>query len=301
MSKLVERFEVDPTTAVPLWRIASYQTAQVGDRVYLFKQGVDPRGIFGVGEIIDSPKLRMDPTDIDEGQRYRVKIRFNCLVDPAQKFLLDYQVIRDILPETLVTAQASGTRVPEDVASELERRLSPLLNVLPPIASEQADDLSFDPDSIYDERERALRAIRLRRGQPAFRAALLDAYGRRCAITACSVVDVLEAAHITPYLGNLTNHLSNGLLLRTDLHTLFDCYLLAIEPKTRTVILAETLKDSSYVKIAGRVLRLPKDATSEPSERNLEKRYGIFMTMHEPTRKVSASFQLAERTDVEVG
>src|SRR3954451_7820561 len=49
---------------------------------------------------------------------------------------------------------------------ELERLLSPLIAVSPPIGSEQADDPGFDPDSVDDERERAIRAIRLRRGQP---------------------------------------------------------------------------------------------------------------------------------------
>jgi hypothetical protein len=197
------------------------------------------------------------------------------------EFLLDYQTILDIVPDTLITAQASGNGVPEDVASELERHLSPLLADLPPICSEQADDPDFDPDSIHDERERAIRAIRVRRGQPAFRAALLEAYERRCTITGCAVEDVLEAAHITPYLGSLTNHVSNGLLLRTDLHTLFDCGLLAIEPKTRTVVIANALKGSSYAKIAGKVIRPPKNAASGPSTRNLEKRYRIFEVMQE--------------------
>ena len=112
------------------------------------------------------------------------------------------------------------------------------------------------------------RAIRLRRGQPAFRAALFEAYGRRCVITECAVEDVPEAAHITPYLGSLTNHVSNGLLLWTDLHTLFDCGLLAIEPTTRTIVIANSLKASTYAKIAGKKLRPPKDAASGPSRPN---------------------------------
>ena len=186
-------------------------------------------------------------------------------------------MIQDIVPETLITAQASGNGVPDDVASKLEKRLA----VLPPINSEQADDPGFDPDSVHDERERAIRSIRLRRGRPAFRAALLEAYGRRCAVTGCAVEDVLEAAHITPYFGNLTNHVSNGLLLRTDLHTLFDCGLLAIKPTTRIVAIANALKGSSYAKLAGKVLRPPKDAASGPSKRNLEKRYSIFEAIHE--------------------
>lgn len=276
LSDLVQRFMADPASATPFWRIASHRAAQVGDRIFLFKQGSDPRGIFGVGEIIERPCLRTEPTDIDEKPRYRAKILFNRLVDPSQEFLLDYQHIQNLVPESLVNANASGNSVPEDVVSELERRLSLFDTDLPPIDSRQADDPGIDPDSIHDERERALRAIRVRRGQPAFRAALLEAYGRRCAITECAVEAVLEAAHITPYLGELTNHVSNGLLLRTDLHTLFDCYLLAIEPKTRKVVIANELKGSAYTKICGKVVRLPENAASGPSKRNLEKRYRQF-------------------------
>lgn len=79
-----------------------------------------------------------------------------------------------------------------------------------------------------DERHRALRAVVGRQGQPRFRAALLYAYGRTCAITGCTASPVLEAAHIDPYLGEHTQHVTDGLLLRSDVHTLFDLYLIAI-------------------------------------------------------------------------
>jgi hypothetical protein len=90
------------------------------------------------------------------------------------------------------------------------------------------------------------------------------------------VEDVLEAAHIMPYRGKQTSHVSNGLLLRADLHTLFDCGLLTIEPRARTVVIAEALKSSSYAKLAGKPLRPPKDVASGPSTRNLEKRFALF-------------------------
>jgi len=163
--------------------------------------------------------------------------------------------------------------VPQDVVQELEKRLATVLSAT---GSELADDPGFDPDSVEDERERAIRAIRMRRGQPAFREALLEAYARRCAITGCAIEDVLEAAHITSYRGSLTNHVSNGLLLRSDLHTLFDCGLLAIEPASRTVVIAEALKASSYAKLAGKMLRRPQEDASAPSRRNLEKRSHLF-------------------------
>jgi putative restriction endonuclease len=98
-----------------------------------------------------------------------------------------------------------------------------------------------------------------------------------------------EAAHITPYLGGLTNHVSNGLLLRADLLTLFDCGLLAVEPKTRTVVVAEALKASAYAKLSGKVLRPTKEAACAPSRRNLEKRYGLFEAMNKRSQTASKS------------
>lgn len=270
LTELVQRFKADPDTTT-LWRIVAHRAAKVGDRVYLFKQGVGPRGIFGVGTIADEPGIQGYPNDIDKAPTSRARIKFDRLVDPSHEFLLEYDLIKDFVDETLIAAQASGTSVADDVAVELEKRL-----FLRPLGDEEADDVGFDPDKIKDQRERALRAIRVRRGQPAFRAALLEAYGGRCSISGCSVKDVLEAAHITSYLGDLTNDVSNGLLLRSDLHTLFDCYLLAIEPETRKVVIAEALKSSTYAQLAGKELRRPNRETKGPSKRNLEIRFGLF-------------------------
>jgi len=57
----------------------------------------------------------------------------------------------------------------------------------------------------------------------------MNAYERRCAITGCTIDHVLEAAHISPYLGEHTNHVTNGLLLRADIHTLFDRGLIKVD------------------------------------------------------------------------
>ncbi len=86
-------------------------------------------------------------------------------------------------------------------------------------------------NSDEDTREISLRAIRLRRGQQEFRKKMLSRYNNACVITGCKITDILEAAHIRPHRGNNDNHPSNGLLLRADLHTLFDLYLVAIEPE----------------------------------------------------------------------
>jgi predicted restriction endonuclease len=169
--------------------------------------------------------------------------------------------------------------VPDNVAAELERRLFSILSADPPINSEEADDPNICLDNLADDRQRAIRAILIRRGQPAFRRALLEAYGGRCVITGCAIEDVLEAAHIAPYRGSLTNHVSNGLLLRADLHTLFDCGLLSVEPTSRTVVIGDALKASSYVKIAGKRIRPPNNSAHGPCRRHLEKNHTMFKAL----------------------
>lgn len=59
-------------------------------------------------------------------------------------------------------------------------------------------------------------------GQGAFRVLVTDAYQKRCAITGEKTLPVLQAAHIKPYASGGEHLVTNGLLLRSDLHTLFD-------------------------------------------------------------------------------
>ena len=61
-----------------------------------------------------------------------------------------------------------------------------------------------------------------RLGQGAFRIAVTDAYQRRCAITGEKTLPVLEAAHIIPFADNGPHLVNNGILLKSDFHTLFD-------------------------------------------------------------------------------
>jgi putative restriction endonuclease len=64
--------------------------------------------------------------------------------------------------------------------------------------------------------------INPRLGQGGFRVMVMDEYARRCAITGEKTLPVLEAAHIKPYAENGPHQVSNGILMRSDLHTLFD-------------------------------------------------------------------------------
>jgi putative restriction endonuclease len=134
----------------------------------------------------------------------------------------------------------------------------------------ELDDLGeFDPESSEDARLRTWGAIVRRQGQKKFRLELIEAYEGGCAITRCSVLDLLEAAHITPYQGIHTNHISNGLLLRTDLHTLFDLGMIAFDEELRVVILNEMLRSTEYGKLEGKPIFLPSDVLLHPSSKSV--------------------------------
>lgn len=109
-----------------------------------------------------------------------------------------------------------------------------------------------------DSREFIQTAIKLRRGQSAFRQRVLRQHGGKCLITGCNVKDVLEAAHIKSYRGPRDHNIKNALLLRADLHTLFDLNLVAVNPQTLRVHIHPSLKDSNYAEFHGAPLRVPQ-------------------------------------------
>ena len=132
----------------------------------------------------------------------------------------------------------------------------------------------FDPATILDGRAKTLAEVARRQGQRTFRSKLLKAYAGQCAFVGTAVTDVLEAAHITPYRGKEFNHVQNGLLLRADIHTLFDLKLLKIEPRSMTIVVSPALQSTEYAKLHGQKVRLPAERDSRPSEPALKEHFG---------------------------
>lgn len=126
-----------------------------------------------------------------------------------------------------------------------------------------------------DERALIFKAIMQRRGQQKFRDAIRAAYGDKCMITGCEVLEVLEAAHINPYRGEKDNHVSNGLLLRSDIHTLFDLDLIGIEPDKHIIHLSKNLHRGEYQELSGNKLRL--NLESKISKVALDARWRLFL------------------------
>lgn len=133
----------------------------------------------------------------------------------------------------------------------------------------------FNPKGQDDGRARVLREVVQRRGQQKFRQSLIAAYGGCCAITGCPVTALLEAAHITPYLGPNTNSITNGLLLRADLHTLWDLGLIAVDPSTQMVWVSPNLNDPTYQVLSGTVLVQPAHPNQQPSASALQQQWDL--------------------------
>ena len=131
-------------------------------------------------------------------------------------------------------------------------------------------DIGFDPSTVADSRKLALTTITQRQGQAKFRNNLLAAYKNQCAISRTSAPAVLDAAHIHPYLGSDSNSVNNGLLLRTDLHTLFDLFLIFVSPDTLVVSLAPELRNTDYNQFHGIPLADTTYSSQRPSPKALE-------------------------------
>jgi putative restriction endonuclease len=114
-----------------------------------------------------------------------------------------------------------------------------------------------------------------RLGQGSFRVLVTEAYERRCAITGERTLPVLDTAHIVPYFVCQRHELSNGLLMRSDLHRLFDGGYLTIDPADRRVVVSKRIREEfengkEYYRLEGQQMREPSDLTFRPLTENIE-------------------------------
>lgn len=116
--------------------------------------------------------------------------------------------------------------------------------------------------------ESILSKVRL--GQGAFRVLITDAYSRRCSITGEKTLPVLEAAHIKPYAKSGPHFTSNGILLRSDIHRLFDLGYITIT-KTYNIEISKRIKEEfqngkEYYQFHGRKLtHVPTRVIDKPN------------------------------------
>lgn len=124
------------------------------------------------------------------------------------------------------------------------------------------------------ERYGAPVLVRPRLGQGAFRVVITDAYGRRCAVSGEKTLPILDAAHIRSYADGGAHEGANGLLLRTDIHKLFDLGYVSFD-EDRKFIVSHRLKadfdnGKHYYDLHGTALSAPTIVSAAPAAAALE-------------------------------
>ena len=116
--------------------------------------------------------------------------------------------------------------------------------------------------------------FRPRVGQGIFRTVVGDVYGRQCAVTREKAFPALEAAHIRPFSEEPEHYVRNGLLLRSDVHKLFDAGYVTVTPDYHFEVSDHIHTDfddgENYYKLHGKGLWVPKSAEHRPGREHLE-------------------------------
>ena len=112
--------------------------------------------------------------------------------------------------------------------------------------------------------------VKPRLGQGTFRINVTRAYGNECAVSGTRVTPALDAAHIKPFALGGDHSIQNGILLRKDIHSVFDAGFATIDDQGRLVVSSQVKSifnnGNEYRRLHGKQMRLPKNADWRPSE-----------------------------------
>ncbi len=268
--KTFELLFAEGDTELRHWGSAQFKKLDLGDRLWIVTMPHDQLLLVGpimVGAITDfkgaAEEMGTDdlwdsvfhvlaPPDTVELAR-----RSHDITDIAPR--LRFIGTKDRLPEVF-TGQSLQTmrRLTPESALELERTWYKTPGT----------------DPLRQIRRKVLQSISERRGQAKFRRSLLVAYRSQCAVTGCQIESLLEAAHIIPVSEDGSDAESNGLLLRTDIHTLFDLGLLAIDPDNdfRIRIAPVLAADPEYCRFEDKQMDIPAMPAQQPNHEALRLR-----------------------------
>lgn len=277
--RLFERFgmalriiKVDPTTEIhweyakrnQFWDMKQAYRLDDGDTV-VFWRGGSPGKILGqatvIGDVVSlnpSEPHAWSPSDRRRGQ-YAYRVRLTDFVDLPQE-AVTYE-------EFGFRGQSPVFRVPVETLHTFVDRVGARISPAELAFGEFVDALSEHErePTRYDEdhRVRVPASVVIRRGGAKFRRQLMRAYRGRCAVSGTAIRGVLDAAHISPYKGDHTDKTSNGLLLRTDIHTLFDLHLFTVLPDF-TIQIAADAQSEPYSAYDGRRIAMPATRSQRP-------------------------------------
>lgn len=247
------------------WDLTKNFKPAPGDVAYFWQ--APNAGFLGYGVVSDYGIVPPSGSPWRDGRSYTHRVYFGELseIDTGARRWGDLQTAIGVnrSPRSPIAFRASDTeeRI-RQVLSEWASTTIPSLDVGYP-----SDDL---PPAEYDrdDRHRSAADVVRRQGQGPFRNSLLAAYDGKCAITGTRAEETLQAAHIAPYRGTHSHRLENGLLLRADVHNLFDRHLLTIEAVGGEfmVHVDPALDDPEYRQLDHRSLKVvPSSHAERPS------------------------------------
>ena len=294
-----DRFDVDSYIAENdeiSWSVRQTNLARemhVGDTVFLWRaSGTShiPAGIIAVCTMLDEPSLREEDTsalrlwrrDAPEEPALRTRLGIVRRFTGSEELISRETVASDLILRELrilkmrqetnyILGESEAERLIEicglrNTAKTAEGTHTVETSDRDRNLSEVYKDFGQAPND--DSWELNKFARRVRKGQPKFRHNLLNLYEGKCAISGWYPENVLTAAHIAPHNKTGINHSDNGILLRSDLHELFDDGLLTIDPETCVVSVHESLSNTPYWEFNGKKLRPRKDG-SQPDKQYL--------------------------------
>ncbi len=242
---------------------------EAGDLIYFWQSGGNfigrARALTPVQEI--TPGMSQGGWDDAATGGYRTRVMIDPKPGPPSTLMRWADLNSNfIAPQGALNFGSVRLGEPKDMAF-LESLFTPEWS---PDPAEEAEPFAPDTGDETD-REYVYRAIASRRGQPKFREQIIDAYGGRCVITGCDAVAALEAAHITAHSAGGADEIRNGLLLRADIHTLFDLNLIALaeDADGYRVELSPVLAGTSYEEHAGVRVAQPEDRRHRPDPQAL--------------------------------
>lgn len=130
LKKYIDTVNIHNPLEIENWRMSAFKEAKIGLRVFAFRQGSDPRGIFGIGHIAGQPFYSNTIVKKKNTNRWFAPVQFSSLVDPTKRLLLKYEDFFDLAQgnkdrereiENLRVRQSSGTRIPPEIEKLLNQ------------------------------------------------------------------------------------------------------------------------------------------------------------------------------------
>ena len=182
-----------------------------------------------------------------------------------------------LLEQPFFLPRQSWIPIPSDWSNSIVQGKTYDLSVDPGLSIWKALKFGLPANELWHENQRRYgepTTVLPRLGQGSFRIMVTDAYERRCAITNERTLPALDAIHIVPFSENGENAVNNGLLLRKDLHALFDKGYITVSPALNVEVSGRIKEEfengRDYYRLQGSIIRSPANLRDRPSPTCLE-------------------------------